>query len=92
VAPAERLQPVLARTRRKRSDAGVPRGRRVPPGSVEYVMRELAAIDEPDALFQWAVGILPFRNSLPESSRATLDAAFFDKADEVGADPEVLLD
>lgn len=90
VMPAERLGPVLARTRRKRSDAGVPRGRRAPPGSVDFVMRELAAIDESDELFRWALGILPFRNSLPESSRATLDAAFFEKADEVGADPEVL--
>jgi hypothetical protein len=53
-------------------------------------MGELAAIEEPDALFRWAIGVLPFRNSLPESSRATLDAAFFEKADEVGADPELL--
>jgi hypothetical protein len=88
--PAERLGPVLGRTRRKRSDAGLPRGRRAPPGAVENVMRELAEIEESDALFQWALGILPFRNSLPESSRATLDAAFFEKADEVGADPELL--
>ena len=57
-------------------------------GSVEFALNELAAVD---ALFRWALAVLPFRNSLSESSRAALDATFFEKADEVGADPDIFL-
>ena len=33
---------------------------------------------------------LPLRNELTDSNRATLDAAFFEKADELGVDPDIL--
>jgi hypothetical protein len=33
-------------------------------GSVEFALNELAAVD---ALFRWALAVLPFRNSLSES-------------------------
>jgi hypothetical protein len=37
-------------------DAGLPRGPRVQPSSVEWDLRELRAISTEDALFQWALG------------------------------------
>jgi hypothetical protein len=65
--------------------------RALPAGSVEFALNELSAIESSDALFRWALAVLPFRNSLSESSRAALDATFFEKADEVGADPDIFL-
>src|SRR4051812_2458977 len=90
-SPPERLLPVLERSRKKRRDAGVPRGPRAPAGSVEAAMHELAAIDSADALFIWALDALPLRNNVPDASREALDAAFLARAEALGADPEVLL-
>ena len=90
--PTERLRPMLARTRKRRSDAGVRRGpRRLPSGSLELALGELQRIEDPDTLFEWALRVLPLRSTLPDAARASLDAAFFDKADEVDADIEALL-
>ena len=89
-SPADRLGPMFERTRRKRRDASVPRPPRPAAGSVEYALERLAAIESSDALFGWALAALPFRNELTENSRATLDAAFFEKADELGVDPDML--
>jgi hypothetical protein len=85
-----RLRPV-ARARTRRSDAGVPRASRAAPGSLELAQRDLNKIEDPDTLFAWALHILPFRNTLPDNERASLDAAFFEKAEAVDADPEVLI-
>jgi hypothetical protein len=60
------------------------------PGSRDPV-RSLAQIQDADALFRWAVNILPVRNKLNDAQRAEFDAAFVAKADAVGADPEFLL-
>ncbi len=49
--------------------------------------RDLARIEDADALFRWALEILPARNKLDEARRAELDAAFLAKADAIGADP-----
>lgn len=89
-SPSDHLAQVHERTRKKRSDAGVPRGPRPVAGSVEYALERLSAVESSDALFQWALGALPFRNELTEGPRATLDAAFFEKADELGVDPDIL--
>jgi hypothetical protein len=79
-------------TRKQRRTVGISRGTRaLAAGSVEFALNELAAIESSDALFRWALAVLPFRNSLSESSRAALDATFFEKADEVGADPDIFL-
>ena len=51
---------------------------------------ELAHITDADTLFRWALEILPARNKLDQPQRAALDAAFFARADAIGADPELL--
>lgn len=89
-SPSDRLGPVFERGRKKRRDAGVPRGPRPAANSVEHAMERLSAVQSSDALFHWALAALPFRNELTETSRATLDAAFFEKADELGVDPDIL--
>jgi hypothetical protein len=73
---------------RKRRHAVFP-----PPfaGELQNALRELGAIENPDVLFQWGLTILPLRNRLSEEARVTLDAAFFKRADELGADPELLV-
>ena len=53
--------------------------------------RDLARIQDADALFRWALEILPARNKLDEARRAEFDAAFLAKADAIGADPELLI-
>jgi hypothetical protein len=60
------------------------------PGSRDRV-RALAQIQDADALFRWAVNVLPVRNKLNDAQRAEFDAAFVAKADAIGADPEFLL-
>lgn len=54
-------------------------------------MQALAQIQDADALFRWAVNILPARNKLDDAQRAAFDAAIIAKADSVVADPEFLL-
>ena len=83
--PVERLGPALVSPYPAQASRCRRAPRAAPPGSLEVVLGELAAIEEPDELFQW-----PLRNTLPETMRSTLDAAFFEKAGEVGADPELL--
>jgi hypothetical protein len=87
--PSDRLGPVFER-RKKRRDAGVPRGPRPVPNSVEHAIERLSGVETSDALFHWALAALPSRNELTDTSRATLDAAFFEKADELGVDPDIL--
>ncbi|MBM0203750.1 ERF family protein [Micromonospora sp. STR1s_5] len=89
-SPPDRLGPVFERGRKKRRDAGVPRGPRPATNSVEHAIERLSVVETSDALFHWALAALPFRNELTEGSRATLDAAFFEKADELGVDPDIL--
>lgn len=76
--------------RRKRRDAGVPRSPRPAANSVEHAIDRLTGVETSGALFHWALAALPFRNELTDTSRATLDAAFFEKADELGVDPDIL--
>ena len=52
---------------------------------------DLANIVDADALFRWALEILPARNKLDDAQRAAFDAAFLARADEIGADPELLI-
>ena len=82
---------MLARSRKRQSDARIPRGARAPTGAVELALRELKGIEDPDTLFAWALRVLPIRNTLSDSARGTLEAALFEEADEVNADPEVLI-
>src|SRR3954467_5831106 len=79
-----------SRARRKRSDAGVPRGPRASPLPTA-APDELAGISDPEELFRWALDALPRRNELDDEARAALDAAFLARATEIGADPELLL-
>jgi hypothetical protein len=53
--------------------------------------RDLARIEDADALFRWALEILPARNKLDEAPRAEFDAAFLARAHAIGADPELLI-
>jgi hypothetical protein len=55
------------------------------------VLRDLAAITDPDALLEWALAVLPLRNRVPQDVRAALDAAFVERAGELGPDLEVFL-
>ena len=52
---------------------------------------DLANIADADALFRWALEILPARNKLDDAQRAAFDAAFLARADAIGADPELLI-
>ncbi|SEC59753.1 ERF superfamily protein [Rhizobiales bacterium GAS191] len=53
--------------------------------------RDLARIEDADALFRWALQMLPARNKFDEAQRAEFDAAFLARADAIGADPELLI-
>jgi hypothetical protein len=52
---------------------------------------DMAQIEDTDALFRWALEILPFRSKLDESQRAAFDAAFLARADAIGAVLELLI-
>jgi hypothetical protein len=85
----------------KEADAGPSRprrkaARRIRPSSSSplrsgHLDADLSRIADTDALFRWALEILPFRNKLDESQRAASDAAFLARADAIGADPELLI-
>jgi hypothetical protein len=64
---------------------------RLRPGRLRNPLRDLALVQNPEALFRWALEVLPVRNKLAEEPRAALDAAFLAKADAVGTDPELLI-
>lgn len=53
--------------------------------------RDLAQIQDADALLRWALESLPTRNKLDEARRAEFDAAFLARVDAIGNDPELLL-
>jgi hypothetical protein len=76
--------PAPDRTRKRRRDAGIPRQKREPATPIEVATRELAALESSDALIDWAVRLLPLRNNLSDEARATLDAAFLERAEELG--------
>ena len=80
----------MPRPRRKRPDTGSPAQHRAPEATERAILAALAGVEDTDALLAWALKILPARNDLPESARAIVDAAFFDKADELGADRDLL--
>jgi hypothetical protein len=52
---------------------------------------DLARIEDSEGLLQWALEILPARNKLDDARREVLDAAFFARAEAIGADPELLI-
>jgi hypothetical protein len=64
---------------------------RLRPARLRNPLRDLAQVQNPEALFRWALEVLPVRNKLAEEPRAALDAAFLAKADAVGTDPELLI-
>src|SRR5215208_8536344 len=76
--------------RRKRRDAGKPRRVHRHLGQPAELILELAAIPDADALLRWTIAILPIRNTLPENAKQILDASFFERAKELGADADVL--
>jgi hypothetical protein len=76
--------------RRKRRDAGKPRRIHRHLGQPAELILELAAIPDPDALLRWTIATLPIRNSLPAHAKQILDASFFQRAKELGADPDFL--
>ena len=45
--------------------------------------------DEAD-LLRWAVGALPYRNTLSDTARAELDATVLARAEAIGANPDLL--
>lgn len=51
----------------------------------------LANVTSTEGLLQWALDILPLRHTLSDKQRAELDAAFVERAESLGADPEWLL-
>ncbi len=64
---------------------------RLRPARLRHPLRDLAQVQNPEALFRWALEVLPVRNKLADEPRAALDAAFLAKADAVGTDPELLI-
>jgi hypothetical protein len=52
---------------------------------------DIVTIADADELLEWALEILPVRNRMPEDRRAALDRDFLAKAQELGADPDVLV-
>jgi hypothetical protein len=61
------------------------------PSPIGNPARDLAQIQDADALLLWALERLPARNKLDEAQRAEFDAAFLARVDAIGADPELLL-
>jgi ERF superfamily len=85
------LKPNGGGVRSTRRDASTPRDERTSAADPQNSIRELAAIEDPEALFRWARAILPLRNRLSDEARGTLDAAFLKRAQEINADPELLI-
>jgi hypothetical protein len=77
--------------RSTRLDASIPRDERTSAVDPQNRIRELAAIEDPEALFRWARTILPVRTRLSDGARGALDAAFHKRAKEINADPELLI-
>jgi hypothetical protein len=88
IPTAEWPGPVQESLARKQRHASIPVDL---AGEPQISLRDLATIENPDALFRWALTILPLRNRLSEEARVTLDAAFFKKADDLVADSELLV-
>ena len=76
--------------RRKRRDAGKPRRVHRHLGQPAELILELAAIPDADALLRWTITTLPIRNALPDHAKQLLDTSFFERAKELGADPDLL--
>src|SRR5215217_967668 len=76
--------------RRKRRDAGKPRRVHRHLGQPAELILELAAIPDADALLRWTITTLPIRNALPNHAKQLLDTSFFERAKELGADPNLL--
>ena len=85
------LKPNGGGVRSTRRDASIPRDQHTSAVDPQNSIRELAAIEDPEALFRWARAILPLRNRLSDGARGTLDAAFLKRANEINADPELLI-
>jgi hypothetical protein len=54
-------------------------------------LADLARTDSEDALMRWAIAVLPHRNALDAEARAALDSAFRDRAETLGASPDLIL-
>jgi hypothetical protein len=76
--------------RRKRRDAGKPRRPHRHLGQPAELILELAAISDVDELLRWTIATLPVRNAIPDHAKQILDASFFERAKELGADPDLL--
>src|SRR3954471_20901962 len=76
--------------RRKRRDAGKPRRVHHHLGQPAELILELAAISDTDALLRWTIAHLPLRNALPDHAKQLLETSFFERAKELGADPDLL--
>jgi hypothetical protein len=59
-------------------------------GQPAELILELAAIPDADALLRWTITTLPIRNALPDHAKQLLDTSFFERAKELGADPDLL--
>jgi hypothetical protein len=64
-----------------------PRGPVRPANSVEHAIDRLSACRDLGCPVPLGARCPAIRNELTDTSRATLDAAFFEKADELGVDP-----
>ena len=83
-------QPGAKLRRRKRSDAGKPRRSKRHLGQPADLMLELCEIESAEMLLEWTIGMLPIRNALEDHAKETLDAAYLQRAEELGADPDLL--
>jgi hypothetical protein len=80
----ERL-PARDQVRRRRRDAGVPRGPRKPnPVPDQAPLSELVSIEDEETLFRWALKALPLRNNLSEAERRIWDEEFLATAQRLG--------
>ena len=77
--------------RRRGRPPGSRNARQVSPGANGSLASDLLAVQNPDDLFRWALRALPARNKLDDTARAVLDSAFLARAEELGADAELLV-
>jgi hypothetical protein len=77
--------------RSTRRNVRIPRDQHTSAVDPHDSIRELAAIEDSEALLRWARAILPLRNRLSDEARGTIDAAFIKRAHELNADPELLI-